>query len=130
DAAERDQLRAWSQGPRNPYPADAPLAALFEAQVRRTPQAIALACGDAHLSYAQLNERANRVAHALRERGIGASSLVALCVARGQALLVALLGIVKSGAAYLPLDPQYPAARLRLMVDDARPALALHDDSI
>ncbi|MEB2320804.1 MAG: amino acid adenylation domain-containing protein, partial [Pseudomonadota bacterium] len=55
---------------------------------------------------------------------------VALCAARGQALLVALLGIVKSGAAYLPLDPQYPAARLRLMVDDARPALTLHDDSI
>ncbi|MBE0591407.1 MAG: amino acid adenylation domain-containing protein, partial [Gemmatimonadales bacterium] len=130
DAAEREQLRVWAQGPRNPYPADLSLAAVFEAQARRSPQAIALECGDSRLSYAELNARANRVAHALRERSIGPGSLVALCAARGQALLVALLGIVKSGAAYLPLDPQYPAARLRLMVDDARPALTLHDDSI
>ncbi|MEB2320734.1 MAG: amino acid adenylation domain-containing protein, partial [Pseudomonadota bacterium] len=68
DAAEREQLRVWAQGPRNPYPADLSLAALFEAQARRSPQAIALECGDSRLSYAELNARANRVAHALRER--------------------------------------------------------------
>ncbi len=130
DADERRQLRAWSQGPRNPYPANTPLAVLFEQQARRSPAAIALECVDARLSYAELNERANRLAHALRQRGIGPGSLVALAAARGQPLLVALLGIVMSGAAFLPLDTQYPAARLRLMIDDARPALALHDDSI
>ncbi len=94
-------------------------------QVERTPDAVAVEYEQEQLTYAQLNARANRLAHALRARGVGADDLVGLCVNRSVDLVVAVLGIVKSGASYLPLDTEYPAERLAYMVEDAAPKVLL-----
>ena len=94
--------------------------ALIEAQVERAPQRVAIRCGAETRTYAELDARANRVAHALRSRGVSRGARVGLCVERGSDMLAALLGILKSGAAYVPLDPAFPVARLRFMADDAR----------
>ncbi|MFE1293091.1 AMP-binding protein, partial [Streptomyces sp. NPDC058751] len=101
------------------------LPALFEEQVAHTPLAIAVESGDTRLSYRELNGRANRLAHHLIALGIGPESLVALSAERSEQWIVAMLAILKSGAAYLPLDPSYPADRVRYMLDDARPDLVL-----
>lgn len=93
---------------------------LFEAQEARSPEAIALTCGDQALSYRELNQRANQVAHMLRVRGIGPENLVGLCVERSLEMIVGMLGILKAGAAYVPLDPSYPAERLAYIVQDAQ----------
>ena len=92
---------------------------LFEAQVDRTPDADALVFEGARLTYRQLDERANRVAHVLREHGVGPDRVVGLCVARSLDLVVGALGILKAGGAYLPLDPEYPADRLAMMLEDS-----------
>ncbi|MFJ2852383.1 amino acid adenylation domain-containing protein [Streptomyces rubiginosohelvolus] len=99
----------------------------FAAQVRRTPQAPALRCGDTVVTYAELADRADRLASVLRARGAGRGSLIAVALPRGEALLVALLAVASSGAAYVPLDPRYPADRLRHMLADSRPLLLLTD---
>ncbi|WP_141758076.1 amino acid adenylation domain-containing protein [Streptomyces sp. LUP47B] len=101
------------------------LPALFEEQAARTPRAIAVESGDIRLSYQELNSRANRLAHHLIGLGIGPESLVALGAERSEQWIVAMLAILKAGAAYLPLDPSYPADRIAYMLDDARPALVL-----
>ena len=99
-----------------------PLPALFEAQVRRTPQATALWYEGITVSYAELNLRANRVAHILIDAGIGPEDIVALALPRSIELVAVLLAILKAGAAYLPLDPEYPPERLAFMLEDAAPA--------
>ena len=101
------------------------LPALFEAQVERSPEAIALVFEERTLSYAELNAQANRLAHLLIGRGIGPEDLVALALPRSIEMVVALLGILKAGAAYLPLDPEYPVERLSSMLRDAQPACVL-----
>ncbi|MGK9237384.1 AMP-binding protein, partial [Inquilinus limosus] len=116
-------LVEWNDTAR-PVP-DATLPALFEAQAARSPDATAVVFEDARLSYAELNARANRLAHHLIGRGVGPETVVALCLERSFDMVVALLGILKAGAAYLPLDPDYPAERLAFMVEDARPACAV-----
>src|ERR1700730_9684400 len=97
-----------------------PLPGLFEAQVDRSPDSVALAFGDRRLSYRELNARANRLAHRLRALGVGPDILVGLCIDRSPEMVVGLLGIVKAGGAYVPLDPEYPPARLAFMLEDAR----------
>jgi amino acid adenylation domain-containing protein len=92
---------------------------LFEAQAARTPQRTALKAGTAALSYGELDGRANRLAQALRARGVGRGQRVGLCLERGADMLAAVLGIVKAGAAYIPLDPSLPQDRLRFMAEDA-----------
>ena len=104
------------------------LPALFEAQVERSPEAIALVFEERTLSYAELNAQANRLAHLLIGRGIGPEDLVALALPRSTEMIVALLGILKAGAAYLPLDPDYPVERLAHMLRDAQPACVLDKD--
>ncbi|MFF3525449.1 amino acid adenylation domain-containing protein [Streptomyces rubiginosohelvolus] len=99
----------------------------FAAQVRRTPQAPALRCGDTVVTYAELADRADRLASVLRARGAGRGSLIAVALPRGEALLVALLAVASAGAAYVPLDPRYPADRLRHMLADSRPLLLVTD---
>ena len=94
---------------------------LFEEQVIRTPEALALRAGAEELSYRELNKAANRVAHLLRERGVKDGELVAVCLERTAASVIALLGIWKAGAAYLPLDVEQPSARLQLMLAEAVP---------
>ncbi|MFJ6608718.1 amino acid adenylation domain-containing protein [Streptomyces sp. NPDC091289] len=99
----------------------------FAAQVRRTPDAVALRRGDTRLTYADLADRADRLASVLRARGAGRGSLIAVALPRGEALLVALLAVAQAGAAYVPLDPRYPADRLRHMLTDSRPLLLVTD---
>ncbi|QLJ68053.1 amino acid adenylation domain-containing protein [Serratia marcescens] len=125
--AEREHLlHGWNRTERD-YPLDQTLAALFEQQVRRTPDATALVSGAESLSYAQLNARANRLAHALIARGVGPDSRVAVCAERGLHMVTALFGILKAGGAYVPLDPAYPGERLQYILQDADPVLLLAD---
>jgi amino acid adenylation domain-containing protein len=98
---------------------------LFEQQVERTPDAVALCFEDQLLTYAELNGRANQLARQLRARGIGPEGLVGLCVERSVELVIGLLGVLKSGGAYVPLDPAYPPERLAFMLEDASPAILL-----
>ncbi|MEO8305003.1 MAG: amino acid adenylation domain-containing protein [Betaproteobacteria bacterium] len=93
---------------------------MFEQQVERTPEAVAAVFADEQLTYGELNARANRLAHHLRGLGAGPEVLVGLCVERSLDLVVGLLGILKAGAAYVPLDPGYPAQRLAFMLDDTK----------
>jgi amino acid adenylation domain-containing protein len=117
--AERQQLLVdWNDTKRD-YPREKPLAALVEAQVERTPNAIAVVHGEQQLTYAELNQRANQLAHELRKQGAGPNQLVALCADRSIDLVVGLLAIVKAGAAYVPLDPLLPAERLDYMLEDS-----------
>ncbi|MBB1062176.1 non-ribosomal peptide synthetase, partial [Marilutibacter spongiae] len=97
----------------------------FQAQARAHPDAIALAHGDERMSYGELNRRANRVAHRLRRSGVGADDRVGLCVERGFEMLIGVIGILKAGAGYVPLDPAYPAERLAFMLQDCRPKAVL-----
>ncbi|WP_345303642.1 amino acid adenylation domain-containing protein, partial [Lysobacter hankyongensis] len=99
--------------------------ALFAAQAARTPDAVAVRFDDAQLTYAQLDARANQLAHALRHAGIGPERIVAVALPRSIDMLVALLAVLKAGGAYLPLDLDYPAERLAYMVEDARPDIVL-----
>ncbi|MFJ8159292.1 amino acid adenylation domain-containing protein, partial [Streptomyces sp. NPDC096136] len=98
---------------------------MFETQVKATPQALALEAGDISLTYAELNERANRTAHSLIRRGIGPGQLVGVALPRCAEQIIAVLGVVKAGAAYLPVDPAYPAERIDFVLNDAQPALLL-----
>src|SRR5712671_1821683 len=98
---------------------------LFEDQVARHRSRVAVKCEDDELTFDELNTRANRLARYLRKLGAGRETLVGICIDRTLDMAVGILGILKAGAAYLPLDPEYPAERLAFMVDDARPALIL-----
>ncbi|MBE9060601.1 amino acid adenylation domain-containing protein [cf. Phormidesmis sp. LEGE 11477] len=93
---------------------------LIEEQVLRTPDAIAVSYQDRHLTYHQLNQRANQLAHHLRSQGVKAEMLVGVCIERSLEMVVTLLGILKAGGAYIPLDPNYPQARLSLTIEDAQ----------
>ncbi|KOV91513.1 MULTISPECIES: amino acid adenylation domain-containing protein, partial [unclassified Streptomyces] len=97
----------------------------FAEQAAATPDAVAVIAGDTSLTYAELDRRANRLAHVLLRRGAGPDRMVALALPRSAELVVALLAVLKSGAAYLPLDPDHPAGRLAYVLQDARPALLL-----
>jgi non-ribosomal peptide synthetase component F len=119
-ACERQQLLVrWNQTVTN-YPRNKCIHHLFEAQVERRPQAAAFQCGTAQLSYKELDERANQLAHHLRARGVGPDVLVGICVERSLEMAVGLLGILKAGGAYVPLDPNYPRERLGFMLNDAQ----------
>ncbi|MFC5743182.1 non-ribosomal peptide synthetase, partial [Dyella tabacisoli] len=124
DDAERQQLLHDANATTKPVLQHTAIAR-FEQQVRRTPDAIALVSGDNELSYAELNRRANYLAHRLIGKGIGPEQLVAIALPRSPDALVAILAVLKSGGAYLPLDLNYPADRLRLMLEDARPSLVI-----
>ncbi|CAJ3999586.1 non-ribosomal peptide synthetase [Burkholderia pseudomallei] len=127
DEAERKQVvYAWNATERD-YPIEQCIHQLFEAQVDRKPEAIALTFEGQRLSYAELNARANRLAHYLQARGVGPGRLVALCAERGIEMVVGLLAILKAGGAYVPLDPAYASDRLRGIVEDSQPALVLAD---
>ncbi|MFE7929518.1 amino acid adenylation domain-containing protein [Streptomyces sp. NPDC057456] len=124
DAEDRAALSAAGTGPAVPHPATT-LPELFAAQVARTPSAPAVVFEGATLTYAELDERATRLAHALRARGAGPSRIVAVALPRSPDLLVTLYAVHKAGAAYLPVDPDYPPDRVRYMLDDASPALVV-----
>jgi len=108
-----------------PYPDDACIHQLFEAQAACTPEAVALLHGDERLTFDALNRRANRLARYLRRLGVGPGTLVGLYMERSAGAVVALFAILKAGGAYLPLDPTYPPERIAFMVEDAAPAVLL-----
>jgi amino acid adenylation domain-containing protein len=107
------------------YPQERCLHELFEAQVEKTPEAVAVVCEGEQLSYAALNRRANRIAHYLQGLGVGAERLVGVCLERSLELVVGLLGVLKAGGAYVPLDPSYPPERLALMLEDTQAPVLL-----
>jgi amino acid adenylation domain-containing protein len=125
DAPERRHLLRGLNDTAVDFPAGTFLHQLFEAQVAATPEAIALVSDAGRLSYRELNERSNRLAHALVALGVKPDDRVGLCCERGAELIVGMLGILKSGGAYVPLDPAYPADRLAYMVQDSRPVAVL-----
>ena len=128
-AWERCQLLVeWNRTERE-FPQHLCLHQLFERQVERTPDATALVYEAHSLSYAELNARANRLAHFLRDLGVVAESRIGLCFERSLDMVVALLAVLKAGAAYVPLDPSYPAERLRYMLSDSAPAVVLTHDA-
>ncbi|HWS53889.1 MAG TPA: condensation domain-containing protein, partial [Pyrinomonadaceae bacterium] len=112
------------------YPAGLTIHSLFEQQVRRTPHCVALTFEGAHLTYAELNARANRLAHYLRRRGVGPDSRVALMLERSADLVVSLLAVLKAGGAYVPLDPDYPRDRLSFMLEDSGSSLLVTDSAL
>ncbi|WP_051899194.1 non-ribosomal peptide synthetase [Sciscionella sediminilitoris] len=122
---ERARLRRRSEGPGDVAVPGATIPELFEAQARRTPENTAVVRGSARLSYTELDESANRLAHHLVDRGMGPGSVVALLLPRELELVPAVLGVLKSGATYLPIDPQQPNERLRYLLGDASANLLL-----
>ena len=127
---EREKLLvAWNDTAMQ-YPRESSFAALFEQQAERTPKSNALICGGRTLTYRELNERANQVARALLKRGAQAETLVAICIDRTPEMLIGLLGIMKAGAAYLPLDPEFPPDRLAYILEDAQAAVLLTRTSL
>jgi len=128
--AEREQLLVtWNQTAQD-FPRHLGVHHLFEAQVQRTPEAIALVSEGQHLSYQQLNERANQLAHHLQQLGVQPQDLLGICLERSPEMLIALLGVLKAGAAYVPLDPAYPAERLAFMIQDSHLRLLLTQQSL
>jgi amino acid adenylation domain-containing protein len=109
----------WNQTQAD-YPSDACIHQLFEVQVQKSPHAIAVETEDSQINYGELNRRANRLAHYLVRLGVRTESMVGICLNRGIDLMIALLGTLKAGAAYVPLDPGYPRQRLAFMLRDAK----------
>ncbi|UXV22066.1 amino acid adenylation domain-containing protein [Pseudomonas fluorescens] len=107
------------------YNLEQTLHGMFEAQVARTPDAMAIKAGQQHLTYAELNAQANQLAHHLRALGVQPDSRVAICVERGLEMVIGLYAILKAGAAYVPLDPAYPHERITYMLQDSAPAVVL-----
>ncbi|MBW4537640.1 MAG: amino acid adenylation domain-containing protein [Myxacorys chilensis ATA2-1-KO14] len=118
-ATEEQQLLKWNQTHVD-YCLEQCVHQQFEAQVELTPDAIAVIFQDQQLSYQELNQRANQLAHYLQTLGVGADVLVGICVDRSLDMIVGILGVLKAGGAYVPLDPAYPASRLAFMLADAQ----------
>jgi amino acid adenylation domain-containing protein len=127
--AEEAELRGWNRTAAD-VPSTDTLHGLFEAQAARTPDAVAVVCEREMVTYAQLEARANRLARRLVSMGAGAESRIGLCLERGVEMVVAILGTLKAGAAYLPLDPAYPPARLHHMLADAGVAVLLTQERL
>ncbi|WP_418054994.1 non-ribosomal peptide synthetase [Pseudomonas syringae] len=123
--AERTRLLETFNQTTQDYPTDRCIHDLFEAQVEAQPDAIAVVFNAQRLSYAELNRQANRLAHHLIGLGIGPDDRVAICVERGVEMMVGLLGVLKAGAAYVPLDPHFPLDRLAYMLENSAPAVIL-----
>jgi amino acid adenylation domain-containing protein len=128
-AGERAQLAARDQAERRGH-AEGLLHELFECQARRTPNALALVASDTRLTYAELEEKSGRLAKRLRSLGIRPEMGVAICLERTADLVVSLLGVLRSGGFYVPLDPRYPADRLRFLVEDSGAQLVLTRDRL
>ncbi|MBV9787112.1 MAG: amino acid adenylation domain-containing protein, partial [Chloroflexi bacterium] len=124
DAEHQRVLHDWN-ATAQPYAQDRCIHQLFEEQAARLPDATAIVFAGERLTYAELNARANQLAHYLQARGVGPETYVGICLERSLTLIVAILGVLKAGAAYLPLDPNYPTERLRFMLDDSRTELLL-----
>lgn len=124
EAEQHRQLLEWNET-QSLYPTDLCFHQLFEAQVEKTPDAVAVVFQDEQLTYRELNQRANQLAGYLQKLGVKAESKVGLCVERSPEMIVGLLGILKAGGAYLPLDPTYPQERIAFMLSDSQVPILL-----
>ncbi|WP_031286052.1 non-ribosomal peptide synthetase, partial [Pseudomonas chlororaphis] len=129
DDEERQRLLVAFNDTEVPYDLEQSIHGLFEAQVERTPEALAVKAGEQSLTYRALNERANQLAHYLREQGVGPDVRVAICVERGLEMVVGLLAILKAGGGYVPLDPAYPLERIAYMLEDSAPVVVLAQEA-
>ncbi len=128
-AASPEPWRVWNRTATD-YPRGKTVAQLFEEVAAAQPSSVAVVFGSEQLSYAELNARANRLAHRLRRLGIGPETLVGCCVERSLELAVALVGVLKAGGAYVPLDPSYPKERFDLLLEDTRTPVMLTQKSL
>jgi len=103
---------------------------LFATQAEKTPESTAIVCGSEVLTYGELDRRSNQLAHYLLSRGVGPEAIVGLCVERSPEMVVGLLGIIKAGAAYLPLDPGYPRERLGFMLADSGASVVVTQETL
>ena len=122
---EEQQLLEGFNATAAAYPQDKTITQLFEDKAKETPGATALVFEDEHLTYQQLNERSNQVAHYLHSKGIGKETLVPICIERGAEMVIGLLGILKAGATFVPVDPNYPEDRISYMLEDTAAALVV-----
>ena len=129
-AAERHQLLVEWNNIQAEYPQDKCIHHLFEAQVERTPNAVAVTFEEQQLTYQELNARANQLAHHLQALGVGPEVLVGICMESSLEMIVGLLGILKAGGAYVPLDPAYPQERLAFMLENTQVKLLLTKQSL
>jgi amino acid adenylation domain-containing protein len=127
---ERQQLLVEWNDTQAAYPEDRSLMQLFEDQVARTPDAVAITFGEESLTYRQFNERGNQLAYFLRPLGVGPEVFVGICMQRSIEMMVAVLGVLKAGGAYVPLDPTYPKDRLAYMMEDARARVLLTQEHL
>jgi len=128
--AERHQILVEWNDTRADFPSGKCVQELFEDQVEKSPEEIAVVFEDQQLTYAQLNAKANQLAHYLRESGVRPDTLVAICVERGLLMIIGLLGIMKAGGAYVPLDADHPEERLAFMLDDTSAPILLTQDKL
>lgn len=119
ETEKQQVLVGWNQTALE-YPPECCIHQLFESQVERTPDAIAMVFEQRHLTYRELNDRANQVAHYLQTLGVGPEVIVGICLERSLDMVVGLLGILKAGGSYVPLDPAYPPDRLSYMIEDSQ----------
>ncbi|MEC9375345.1 MAG: non-ribosomal peptide synthase/polyketide synthase, partial [Pseudomonadota bacterium] len=129
DSAEQENIRKKWNDTSVPYPTDVTLQSLFELQVARSPDSIAIDFEGIELSYGELNSKVNKIAHLLRDKGIGPEKTVGICMNRSIEMVLAIYGIIKAGGAYVPLDPDYPKNRLKNMCQDAKVSLILNQHS-
>src|SRR6266581_6603915 len=127
--SEQQQLAAWN-ATRQDYPQDTCIPQLIAERAATTPDAIALAMSDKVLSYWELNQRANELAHDLQAFGVGPNVLVGLCIERSLDMVVGLLGILKAGGAYVPVDPSYPAERIAFILADAQASVLVTQQAL
>ena len=129
-AAERQRYLVDWNNTEADFPVDLCVHQLFEAQVARTPEAVAAVYNDQQLTYFELNRRADQLAQHLRKLGVGAGMMVGVYVERSLEMITALLGVLKAGAAYVPMDPTYPAERIGFVLEDARVPILLTQEAL
>ncbi len=127
---DRHRLLVEFNGTARVYPTQLCLHDLVAQQARSTPEAIAITCGGESVTYSELNARSNQVANYLLERGAGPDVLVGLCCRRSAPMLIGMLGILKAGSAYVPVDPNYPRERIRVILEDAKAPIVLTQSSL
>ena len=123
-AAEQEQFRVWNNT-HQPFVTNMRIHQLVSRAASSAPEVVALGDGVSVITYKELEERSNRLAHYLRGQGVGRDVLVAVCFERGALMAVAALAILKAGGAYLPVDASYPAERMAFMLEDAKPQVVL-----
>ena len=124
-ARERFQLEGGFNNTKEKFPEDKTIVDLFNEQVQKTPNGIAVVFENKKLTYAQLNERSNQLAHYLRNKGVKEEVLVPVCIERSLEMVIGILGIIKAGGAYVPIDPEYPQDRINYMLEDTGAAIVL-----